>query len=156
MTTRVFLSFVLLCFLTFCITGCGPSYIKTDEVSGTITYNGDPLPNATVTFHPQSKDGLSGYANTDEKGAYKIQALGGAADAGTVPGEYTVTVFAQKKVPSGKTEFSESSGKEEEIMNVTTVTPAKYNKPDSSGLKATVVKGKKNVFDFPLEGPPSK
>lgn len=121
--------------------------IKTEGVSGVVTYNGEPLADATVKFIPIDSTGSQSYGKTNEKGEYKLQTLLGAADAGTTPGEYKVTVDCVKSVPTGN--MIQENGKEIEEMDVESVIPKSYSNPDTSGLTATVAPGD-NAINFDL------
>ena len=121
--------------------------IKTEGVTGVVTYNGEPLADATVKFIPTDATGSQSYGKTNEKGEYKLQTLLGAADAGTTPGEYKVTVDCVQSVPTGK--MVEENGQEIEEMDVEYVLPQKFGNPETSGLTATVAPGD-NTINFDL------
>jgi hypothetical protein len=80
--------------------GCSktdPSFVP---VSGTITFNDQPLANATVTFIPKDgTPGFGGLGKTDAAGRYKVR--GSRDDAtGIPPGEYRV-VISKRLMPDG-------------------------------------------------------
>ena len=122
--------------------------IKTEGVTGVVTYNGEPLADATVKFLPTDGTGSQSYGKTNEKGEYKLQTILGAADAGTTPGEYKVTVDCVETYETGVT--FEENGEEKNETKVRSVIPEKYNNPETSGLTATVNPGD-NKIDFALE-----
>ena len=67
--------------------GCGgPAYYP---VQGTITLDDDPLPEASVTFRPESDDGSWGIANTDAQGQYTVTS---DEHAGLLEGNYEVVI----------------------------------------------------------------
>ncbi len=121
--------------------------IKTEGVTGVITYNGEPLANATVKFIPTDATGSQSYGKTNEKGEYKLQTLLGAADAGTTPGEYKVTVDCIETVETGN--MIEENGEEKEETIAKSLIPPKYNNAETSGLTATVAPGD-NTINFDL------
>jgi len=121
--------------------------IKTEGVTGVITYNGEPLANATVKFIPTDATGSQSYGKTNEKGEYKLQTLLGAADAGTTPGEYKVTVDCITTVETGN--MIEENGEEKEETVAESLIPTKYNNAETSGLTATVAPGD-NTINFDL------
>lgn len=121
--------------------------IKTEGVTGVITYNGEPLADATVKFIPVDSTGSQSYGKTNEKGEYKLQTLLGAADAGTTPGEYKVTVDCITTVKTGN--VIEENGEEKEETVAESLIPAKYNNAETSGLTATVAPGD-NTINFDL------
>ena len=103
--------------------------IKTEGVTGVITYNGEPLADATVKFIPTDSTGSQSYGKTNEKGEYKV------------------TVDCVKSVPTGK--MIEENGQEIEEMDVEYVLPQKFGNPETSGLTATVAPGD-NTINFDL------
>jgi len=121
--------------------------IKTEGVTGVITYNGEPLADATVKFIPTDATGSQSYGKTNEKGEYKLQTLLGAADAGTTPGEYKVTVDCIETVETGN--MIEENGEEKPETVAESLIPTKYNNAETSGLTATVAPGD-NTINFDL------
>ena len=121
--------------------------IKTEGVTGVVTYNGEPLADATVKFIPTDATGSQSYGKTNEKGEYKLQTLLGAADAGTTPGEYKVTVDCITTVETGN--MIEENGEEKPETVAESLIPAKYNNAETSGLTATVAPGD-NTINFDL------
>ncbi|MGE3818462.1 MAG: carboxypeptidase-like regulatory domain-containing protein [Isosphaeraceae bacterium] len=77
--------------LVGCLAGCGGSEVELVSVTGTITLNGEPLPNAEVCFtpDPSQKFHESAMDVTGPQGNYKLK----TGDAfGIQPGKYTVHV----------------------------------------------------------------
>lgn len=131
--------------------GCGGGVIDTDSVEGTVTYKGAPVEGASVMFSPVSEgQGNPAYAVTDAKGHYILQTQQGAADAGTTPGDYKVTVSKVEMIGTGKTTTT-PEGEKEEITESKEALPKKYKFQKDTPLTATVEAGKANVFDFQLE-----
>ncbi|MGL4942655.1 MAG: carboxypeptidase-like regulatory domain-containing protein [Thermoguttaceae bacterium] len=130
--------------------GCGgASKMRTESAGGTVTYKGAPVAGATVTFSPKTTESGSGAMGlTDEKGSYKLQTLLGEADAGTTPGDYTVTITKSELKPTGA-KYRDSEGKEHEETKPVPLLPKQYGSNQTTPLSATVVKGK-NTFDFDL------
>ncbi len=141
---------VILVGVTSCIAGCGKqSGIRTAPVSGTITYKGQPVEGATVSFIP---DGA-------ERPATAISTAGGKYELatldldGAMPGKYTVLV-RKAEVAAASTE--PVSMEEALKLNSRPATapkdlvPAKYGDPSRSPLKFEVKTGQKNVFDIQL------
>ena len=132
--------------------GCNDGKLKTYPVSGTITYQGEPLVGATVGFTPKSEgSGDGGFARTDEKGFYQLQTTQGRVNAGTTPGEYYVTITKVEMVGTGVFRNDPYAGQQEEMKPVPAI-PAKYSSAEG-GLSATVTKGK-NVLNFDLGDDP--
>jgi len=144
----IFLSLSLLVSIP-CISACNKNTaIKTDVVTGTVMMDGAPLAGATVTFLPTGTDGSTAVGFTDESGKYKLQTQLGAADAGTTPGDYVVTISKKVNEPTGKQEWSESDGKMLDVMVGKETVPVKFTTKSSTSHKATVVSGQANHFDF--------
>lgn len=148
--------------------GCGSSEPKLYPASGTVTYEGKPLADATILFIPQG--GRPSMGTTDASGKYTITTN---AKPGVPVGTYSVTV--SKSVVAGSPGSNESNlpaegtqVTEEEIKKMRSqmdqqmmqmqnqprakpAIPAKYSLPEGSGLSAIVtVDASKNVFDFEL------
>lgn len=148
-------TFFLILLFAVAVFGCGDGkkYLKTDAVEGTIQMDGQPLAEALVTFYPKDAANTnSGFARTDAAGKYKLQTMQGAPDAGTVPGDYIVTVSKAISVSTGKKVLGGDSGDElvdemtaKELVADEFVTKAK------TPFTATVESGKKNTFDFDVK-----
>jgi hypothetical protein len=119
--------------------GCGAGGPEKARVSGKVTYKGQPVPKGTVTFVTTSKDGRNAVGELDPDGNYSLQTE--APGDGALLGEYNVTIYAH----------------DEPILDYIPTTPVKpkllaptkYEKPETSGLKATVKSGS-NTFNFDL------
>ena len=132
-----------------CIPGCKKSTaIKTDVVTGTVMMDGAPLVGAIVSFLPADTNGSTAVGTTDANGKYTLQTLLGAADAGTTPGDYVVTISKKVNEPTGKQEWSESDGKMIDLVLAKELVPAKFSDKKLTPHKATVVSGQANIFDF--------
>lgn len=140
------------------LAGCQGSSDKYQvvAVSGTVTLDGKAVEGATVTFMPESAEGVAAAGTTDASGQYTLQ-TSGVEKRGAVPGTYKVTVIKQVHTevnPSGGVPRSDGSVP---VMSpaVTTesknVLPQKYATPKESGLTATVTDGGSNTVDFPLQ-----
>lgn len=79
--------------------GCGER--KWARVKGTVTLDGDPLPDARVVFSP-TNGGPSSHGKTDENGAFELVSTTGVQ--GALIAEHQVTIFTadMKKTASGK------------------------------------------------------
>jgi hypothetical protein len=60
------------------------------KVTGTVTLDGKPLPNASVTFHPDNSNTIPSLGGTDPNGKYELFYTDGKT--GAIPGQYTVTI----------------------------------------------------------------
>jgi hypothetical protein len=128
--------------------GCGGNELGTVGVTGTVTYQDQPVAGANVTFMSEGKPLALG--TTDDQGVYTLSTTG---SPGAVPGEHKVYIT--------KMEASEDTGpsKPEDMITMgpdapeaKSLIPKKYNNPATSGLSATVTEdASANVFDFPLK-----
>jgi hypothetical protein len=119
-------------------TGCGKtqkSYLPpTAEVSGTVTLDGEPLPQATIHFVPDAEKGTQGpigMAATDGNGKYEVVSAG---VTGAVVGFHKIQVWARRRPPI----------------------PGKYNYTEISGLRVEVKGGRKNDIPVLLKSDPVK
>jgi hypothetical protein len=77
------------------VLGCGRTPYRLAPVSGLVTLDGKPLPNARVGFEPQSAGGgsISGpgsYGTTELQGRYELKTVSGAR--GAVVGRHIVRI----------------------------------------------------------------
>lgn len=135
------------------VAGCGGSddvvREKTVPVTGTVTYKGAPVADASVGFVPNSPPGPTpvgrgAFGRTDAKGEFTLMTF--VADDGAVPGDYKVTVTKIDAPPSTGAEEGtddyvdpEQGGKPPETKHLL---PAKYADPRQTDLVATVQDGK--------------
>jgi len=147
-------SFALLFFTAaISMVGCGDGKLKTEPVRGIVTLDGEPLDDASVSFTPKNPgEGIASFGRTNAKGEYLLQTLAGRVDAGTLPGEYIVTISKHKSIPTGRMTQEAGSGNLVEEMESVLIFPgmAKYANSHTTPFSATVVKGK-NQFDFELQ-----
>jgi hypothetical protein len=119
---------------------CGPSGPKMASVYGKVTYQGKPVTQGTVTFQASGTGGRNATGLIDSQGNYTLQTEN--PGDGALLGDYIVTIYAH----------------DEPVLDYTPKTPirpkllvpAKYEKPESSGLKATI-HGGSNPIDFDLK-----
>jgi len=163
-------SFVLLGLLVLVGTnvGCQSDAIPVHPVTGTITYAGENIEGATITFVPSVAGGYEATAVTDANGVYSL-ATPSARRGGAVIGTYSV--FIDKTVAvdrTGKPIVYESTihvpditadpsayvpasaADNSMVPTMRSMLPGKYNNINQPLLSATVKKGK-NVFNFDIE-----
>jgi len=134
--------------------GCGgPAMPKVYPATGTVTWKGEPLADATVSFVPSV--GAPSDGKTDAQGKFTIMTNGQpGARAGAC--KVTVSKFA------GAGASMPAAPKPEDMMKMYEKKkkgevekgeiPAKFGRPDTSGLSAEVTTdGAKNVFTFDLQ-----
>ena len=81
-----------------CSSGDGPSM---KAVRGTLTHNGEPIPQMLICFHPVDEDkNPASEAETDENGKFELKV---GNTMGVAPGEYKVFVLDPAAVQGGKT-----------------------------------------------------
>ena len=127
------------------LTGCGGGGgAGTSAVTGTITYNGQPVKEVTVTFTPTA--GRSAMGITDNQGKFSLSTF--KTGDGAVAGTHKVTITGgpgAKPPPMPGT--PEAANYKPEPLPF----PAKYSDPRQSDLTANVEKGKKHDFKFDLK-----
>lgn len=131
----------LLIFMGLLMTGCYSSVgdrPELGEVTGVVTLDGRPLPNANVMFHPNSEEGgRRSIGVTDESGRYELMYMQGADTVyGAKLGDHIVAISTQRDEDDPK------GGSKESVSN-------RYRGRDSE-LKATVKKGRNDDVNFEL------
>jgi hypothetical protein len=139
---RLGLAFVVLAAFGLAI-GCSQSGddLPREPVSGTVTLDGQPLPNGTISFIPVTGSGGGGGTITD--GKFSI-----AREGGPVPGSYTVAIYASA-TQGEQTKPKMAGGTRKESQLAKELIPAKYNA--NTELKAEIKKGGNNDLKFVLE-----
>lgn len=132
MRTAEVVAGILISALLVCV-GCQPSLgVDVATVKGTVTMDGDPLPDATVTFQPE--EGRASIGITDASGQYELTYSRDAM--GAMVGQHTVTITTRKE-----------GDPEAGIEPVAEIVPAKYNA--QTELTRDVTAGN-NTIDFEL------
>jgi hypothetical protein len=116
-----------------CLVGCGgPDHPDVGRVSGVITLDGQPLPEATVMFQPT--EGRASIATTDAAGKYSLLYLDGVPGARL--GQHKVIIRTEIPGEDGQPPIAKEK------------LPKKYHA--QTELTAEVKPGS-NTFDFKLE-----
>jgi len=118
-----------------CLAGCGPAdpRSRSFEVSGTVTFDGQPVANGAITLTSDDKT-LADDAGSITGGSFKFLASAG---------KKTVRIRASREVPQpGPANVPREPVFEEYI-------PATYN--DKSEYQIEVVPGKPNRFEMDLK-----
>jgi hypothetical protein len=124
-------------------------------VTGKVTYQGNPVEGAFVTF--ASAGGNSAFGRTDAEGKYKLAASG----SDKVPlGEYRVSIVKkEQQAAPGAQAVLDPEHPENYVPpdpnappppEPKDLLPAKYAQAGASGLSATVTADGENVFEFAL------
>jgi hypothetical protein len=118
------------------LAGCGPSGPKTYPVSGTVTFDGQPLPTGFITFTPTEGDiGPDSGKVVEGKFEFRAQA-----------GKKLVEINANRPQPGAKVEPSMGAVPFEQYI------PEAYN--INTTLTAEVTSGGENRFTFDLKSKP--
>jgi len=150
------LSVVFLCLV---IAGCGgPSGPDLVECSGTVTFKGDPLAGATVTFMVPNSPIAMGVTGSDGKFVITTGGRPGAPVGDAKVGVVKITAAQeamQTASPDDMRKMAETAmakgNKSQTYEMPKSEIPEKYTNPQSSGLTATIsTDPTKNVFVFPL------
>lgn len=123
--------------------GCSRQGIQKTELTGEVTYNGEPIELGMIHFKP--KQGTAGpmAAGSIIDGKYAVNASGG------VPlGEHTVEILGYVELPKPPNSPPIAPTPRDQYV------PAKYN--TQTELECTIKSSSDAVRDFELEGPPRK
>lgn len=133
--------------------GCGgDDFGKRYSVSGTITYNGEPVSHGNIFFVPDDLNTGRAATGTISNGQYRLSTAG--KNDGALPGSYKIRIIA---VDVDNTQVLANaqggSGRQDDVIAATQaakkLVPAKYELETTSGLTAQV-EAKSNRFDFDL------
>lgn len=145
---------VIVAVLAVGLGGCGgPAQPKLYPATGTVTWKGAPLADATVSFVPAV--GAPSDGKTDAQGKFTIMTNGKpGAPAGACKVAVSKFAGAAPSMPSSPTPedmmkmYEKKKKGEVEKGEI----PAKYGRPDTSGFAAEVsTDGAKNVYSFDLK-----
>lgn len=122
--------------------GRQPTYPAT----GSVTYKGNPLPDATVVFQSSGPEPVTAVARTDASGKFVMRTYDDKS--GAVAGEHKVIITAVKVEgpPPGA-----DLDKVDPTVKETSLIPTKYGDFAQSGLTANVSEQGPNTFEFTLE-----
>jgi len=144
------------------MSGCSnsaPARAKTVPVSGSVTFKGQPVEGAQVTFMGDGSV-LPAVAVTDANGKFKCTTY--SSGDGAIPGEHSVTVSKTVATALETPSNAETSGKgmeramlraqkgESQLAKPLNMVPEKYAKAATSPLHLTVKEGDANDFKIEL------
>ena len=124
------------CLSSFLIVGCFPSGPEVGEVSGKVSFKGQPVKEGTVTFLNPSEGG-AGESPIGANGSYTIPEL--------VVGDYIVIVTPLMEMKDTDPGKSPPAPVEKSAPNI----PVKYRQQGLTPLKSPVKKGK-NEFQIEM------
>jgi hypothetical protein len=126
---------IALCLMV--ISGCGDSKdYELAPVSGVVTLDGQPVPQAEVVFQPigtaeKSAPGPGSVARADESGRFELKTI--RDEPGAVVGSHSVAIYSHREAPAGGSDVDVGPPRTEAI-------PARYNVDT------------KLTFDVPADG----
>ena len=126
------------------VIGCSNSPYPLVPVSGVVTLDGQPLPNARVAFEPQSQGqgldvGPGSYGKTNAEGHFELETIDGTPGAIVGPHRVAISTFQGKMIPGG----------DELKVVVEEKVPERYRKPGA--LSFAVEIGGTTAADFRLD-----
>jgi hypothetical protein len=140
--------------VVFAALGCGSGdeLARRYPVSGTVTYNGKPVPKGSINFLPNDPNGRAAGGDIVE-GTYSLTTQD--PGDGAIPGQYKVTVTATDVDVSKEVSQAKQKGmiiSQDQIAKAkrTNLIPSKYSIAETSGLTAQVKEGA-NPIDFDLK-----
>jgi len=125
--------------------GCGGAddTLPRQSVSGTVTFDGQPLKAGMIQFFPLSQtEGVAAGGNIDD-GKYDV-----SQSEGPIPGQYSVMIFRRESTPQAAPVENEMPGEIKRRRPSGPPIPQRYNL--NSELRAEVKKEGPNTFDFTL------
>jgi len=147
---------------SLCFSGCSNDGLATRyPVNGTVTYKGQPVKKATISFVPTAEGGRGASGEvTDGKYTLMTQSPGD----GAFPGQYKVLIDSKEadmaKVDEGSRKLAEKAGVVATQPDPALIAkfrktakssiPEKYSSATGTTLTAEV-KPQSNTLDFPLE-----
>jgi hypothetical protein len=131
--------------------GCGGGGVSgTVPVSGKVSYKGQPVAGAIVTFTGGGEGSRPAVAVSEADGTYKLKTL---ESDGALPGKYKVTVIktetTAESAPVSMEDAAKQSGKAAAAAKE--LLPPKYANGAETPLQFEVKSGVANTFDLPLE-----
>lgn len=141
----------VVCLLMLVAVGCaGPALDGTVPVSGTVTYQGEPVEGAMVMFIPEG-DWRAASGRADADGRFHLSTL--APSDGAMVGSYKVTISKTEVSASRESDEAPPPSRNPEWppITATELVPVKYKRPETSGLEVEVTSNGENDFSFELE-----
>ena len=129
------------------LAGCTGNSLNTVPVSGKVTYQGQPVEGATVSFVGEGEL-KTAVAITKADGSYQLMTLD---SKGAMPGSYPVVVTKTELPPAAALSMDDAAkmaGKAPPQLK--RLLPTKYGDQRTTPLKLEVKAGQTNVHDLPL------
>jgi hypothetical protein len=148
------INLIVLIFLGF-LAGCSPAGVPVFSVSGIVTYQGNPVENALVSFIPESPEARGASAMTESNGQFVVVTQG-AKENGAMTGKYKITITKLIEIDNSgnevirkPVEYNPNNQQVEIQYKQKNLLPEKYAKRETTDLTVTVEK-KKNYFKLVL------
>ncbi|QDT93183.1 carboxypeptidase-like regulatory domain-containing protein [Gimesia algae] len=147
-------SALALFFPLFFLQGCGGTEEKLPQrtaVSGIVTFDGEPVEGASITFRPVEESGQTANGRTNDEGQFQMGTFEGTD--GVVAGDYIVMISKIKSksiakvLPEDDPNYDPDPQPEPPPENLL---PEKYSQAETSGLTVTVLKGEE-ITDLKYE-----
>ncbi len=144
--TAVFRVAVFITAMVACA-GCGPDLPETASVSGRITYQGKPVGEGVIVFHPEK--GRAATAVIAEDGSYSLTCFN--REDGALLGRHRVTIESRRITdPVTSPNFNPNTMSGELIVEW--LVPERYSRPKTTPLTAEVKPGRNTIdFDLPAQ-----
>lgn len=147
---------VLLVLITLIFSGCRQDGIPVEKVIGTVTLDGKPATDFTVSFIAKDGKTRAAVGRTDNNGEFEML-TGGVNQNGVMPGDYYVTFSKYILVtPDGQEakpfKFNpDGSAPPDQKLTKKYLVPLKYSDTEKPLFEAVVESGKINRYTFDLE-----
>lgn len=122
------------------VAGCGSDGPELAEVSGTVSVDGKPVPNAVLTFIPTG--GTTSYGKTNSQGIYTLRFTD--SKSGAMLGKHNVEIEVKRY---SKDELTEMKAAGMDVGTEFVEIPQKYK---AAGVLTAEVKRGQNKIDFSL------
>ncbi len=129
--------------------GCGPGNPPTATVTGKVTYKGEPVEGARITFAPDAAEASPANGKTEADGSFSLSTF--APGDGAMTGTYKVAIKKEQMDESGAGAHSESGEVPQASDEVKHLLPKKYSRIETTDLTAEVKDTGDNNFVFELK-----
>ena len=128
--------------------GCGKKGLDVHPVQGGVTVDGKKVKGVNITFEPVDRTSIEkAFGETDAQGVYKLTSTNGPPQGGALVGEYKVKASWPELEKFEVIRYSD--GSETKYPTGEEKLPEHYLDAETSGLTATVKRGK-NTINFDL------
>lgn len=127
----------LLCVAGIIGGGCGPGRPTIVPISGSVTLDGKPVPQATVLFIPVA-GGVPARGSTREDGSFSLTTF--AEGDGAIAGRHSVAISKMKVTGVEATEDGLLPASASGEVRTIWLTPQKYADATTSGLEVDVIR----------------